>query len=226
MLASLILASAWAVEPTPVAEPFPIEAPPGAVEVSAYALPVPDEAWITEDVAIFRCTIQVTLSVAGPNGSAARPCPPGMAEAAIAATAAWRFLPAADPAATRFSIDYVLHYQRALAVMTLHAEVDPGEDAAFSGLHGPPGVELVHAARASKEVHPKLPRSAREQVGTRCPVRFTVDGGGRPAAVEVLDCPPTLIDASARAAAKWVFTPRVVDGISEADEVRADVVWR
>jgi hypothetical protein len=233
-----LLAAALADDAAAPDHPLPIDAEPYDVRVVAYLVPPPDVAWITSEAPAFRCSLEVTYEPAGETGvggvgATPSACPDVMVAPLSGATAGWRFEPV-DPASkgpTKFAVHWVLRYTPTIGVMTLSAEVDPGEEAAFAGETGVPGVKLVREARPKKEVHPKLPKSAAKAgvaAGATCALHVTVDASGRVAAPAPAEagCPEALMAAGTKAAKKWRFSPKVVDGLVEATDLDLVVTFR
>jgi hypothetical protein len=220
-------------EPGVPEEPFPVDGWPWDVRATAFLLPVQDAAWLTDDAPFHMCPVDVSWTVAGPSEVQVSPeCHPPMAAPCELATRSWHF-EAQDAmtatGSTRFTIRYVYRYSAQVGTTTLHAEVDPGEAAALDGQVGPPGVKLVHPARASREVTPRLPRAARNAglYAGACPVDLTVDPEGRPREVRARpECPEQLAEAGVKAAGKWRFVPRVVDAVTEPEAVTVVVAFR
>ncbi len=220
-------------EPSVPDDPLPIDAWPWDVRATAFLLPVQDVAWLTDDAPFHTCPVDVTWTLAGaPVALTAADCHPPMAAPCEAATRAWRLEPG-DPSAavgeTRFTVRYVYRYSEKVGTTTLHAEVDPGGEAAFLGSVGPPGIKLVHPARATREVTPRLPRAARKAglAAGACPVDLTVDPGGRPTNARArAECPEPLRAEGVRAASRWRFSPRVVDAVTEPEALTVVVAFR
>ncbi len=209
-------------------EPIPIAAQPWPVVATAYLLPPQDPAWLTSEDPFRSCAVELRYEPARSLEVQVGSCPETMAEAAAAASRAWRFEPAegaAPQGATRISLSYVVRYDATLGVMTQHVALDPGEEAAFEGAVGPPGVKLVHPVRVLRQRTGKLPRAARKaglEPGS-CRVRLVVDPAGKPGSFETLECGELVSLAAARTAARWRFSPRVVDGVTEPERLTIEV---
>lgn len=233
MLATLLLALAHAAEPAAPTDaiaidpPLPITGLPWDVVATAYALPVADASWIVSEAPVHTCTVAVTFTAGDtPVAVAGADCPPAMADPCVAATRAWRFLPAEDAVAvvpTRFVVRYEARYEDKLGTLTLHAEVDPGREAAFAGAEGVPGVWLVHPATPKKPVVAKLPRGAE---AASCTFVATLDTRGRVAETAPKDCPEPLARAAAAAVLRSRWSPLVVNGAALPATVLAEVRFR
>ena len=203
---------------------FVVGAEPAPVQVDSYKLPKPEAEWIDPEAPEERrCVVDVSL---GEDGMVVDPtdCPEVMAPACVAATSEW----AVDATEGAFSIVYVMKYSGVVGALTIHAQVDPGLEVAESGVRGPPGVKLVHPAQAVKTAIPKLPRSASKAGidSATCKLHLLLDDRGRPAQVQVAECPEPLVKAVAKAGKKWRYTPRYVDGYPVPVEVLEHVVVR
>ena len=209
-------------------EPIPIDAQPWPVLATAYLLPPQDPAWLTSEDPFRSCEVQLLFEPARPLEVKVGSCPATMVEAAAAASLAWRFEPSeagAGSGATCISLCYVVRYDATLGLMTLHVAVDPGEEAAFDGTVGPPGVKLVRPARVLRQRAGRLPRAARKaglEPGS-CALRLVVDPAGKPGSFETLECGELVSLAAARAAARWRFAPRVADGVTEPERLTIEV---
>lgn len=231
MIALLLAGVAAAEEPVGLDPPLPLAGDPWSAEVVAYALPAQDPAWLTDAARFRSCTVAVVLQPDGTAEPAAEACPEPMVAAALDATRLWRLRPVdgeAPEGSTRVLVHYVVRYDATIGTMTLHAQIDPGAEAAFRGERGAPGVKLVHPAAAVREVHPKLPGSARKAgLGpTTCRLRVGVDGAGDAHAITVEDCPEALTAHAEKTVGKWRFSPFVTDGMSAPAEVVVEVVYR
>lgn len=206
--------------PTAPGEPVTIAADPAPVRVTGYFLPRHDPAWITDEAPTRSCTVAVRLAPDGALEVTPRTCPEPMPAAMVAATRAWTFGPVDAP--TTFEVRYVVTYSELIAAMMLHAEVDPGEERAFAGDRGSPGLRLVHPARlvASK------PARAKGVAPARCTLRLTIDGNGRVARWEPLDCPVALRPAAQKALRRWRYTPRIEDAMTMPERVDVEVPFR
>lgn len=218
-------------EPIALVEPLPLHGDGWDLEVHSYLLPPQDVAWLESTDAFRSCDLAGTMDPSGAVAWELGTCPQAMGPAALEATRAWRILPAPDAeieGSTRFVIRYVVRYSETLATMTTHATIDPGARAAFDGYAGVPGVKLVHPASLAKIAQPKLPKASKKAgiVPPACAVRLSVDPVGKPHDATVLDCPEGLVAAAAKAAGKARFTPRVVDGMTEVEELTITVQFR
>lgn len=226
VLLPLALAQDVSVPP----EPIPVEGVPVSVVVVAYLIPPQDPAWLTDAAQFRTCRVQVTFAPDAPVEATPLSCPEPMGTAVTQATRDWEYRLAdkASTDATRFTVEWVFRYEEKLGLTTLHAEVDPGEDMAFTGVVGPPGVKLVHPAAVRKEVRARVPRKARKAgiEATPCAGRAELDQAGGPVRVEWTSCPDELRSAAGKALSKWSFTPRVVDGFTERDLVPVTVTFK
>ncbi len=235
-LAPLLLALAPAVaqdlapgfEAVTLQEPLPLHAEPWPLLVQAWLLPPQDPAWLTSTDPFRSCVLlgsflpgaQVEFEVIG--------CPEPMVDAALQASRAWRFAPA-DPqqvsGSTEFELRYVVRYSEQLATMTTHAALDPGREQAFDGAVGVPGIKLVHPAGVERERSARLPRRARKAAlePQPCSVDLVVDPVGSPAQPVLVECHELLAHKALKLASKWRFTPRVVDGMTEPQELSIQV---
>jgi hypothetical protein len=218
-------------EPLALAEPLPLHGEPWDLEVHSYVLPPQDVSWLESTDAFRSCVLRGTLQPDGAASFELGGCPEAMSPVALEATRRWSIQPAPDAAPegpTRFEIRYVVRYSETLATMTTHAAIDPGEQAAFEGFAGVPGVKLVHPAGLEKLKQPKLPKASRK-AGIEpplCQVKLAVDPAGEPHDVQVVDCPEGLVEAAAKAARKARYTPRVVDGMTESETITVPVPFR
>jgi hypothetical protein len=225
----IAMAAALAQDAATPETPLPIEGAPWSVQATAYAVPPPDPAWITTEERFHTCRVLVALLKGSEPRYTPVDCPETFAAAAVAATSQWKFEPPADASGeTTFEIDYVARYEEKLGSLSIHAEVDPGEDEAFAGAVGAPGVKLVHPAKPTKTYSPKVPGPARKAgvQPTTCPARVQLDTRGKVAQVELGECPEALRAAAEAAALKWRFTPRVVDANTEPDVVPIEIAFR
>ena len=237
MLAALILACPllMAQQPdlgaVPLAEPLPVRGDPWDLELHAYLLPPQDVSWLTTTDPFRACVLAGTLAAGGQPAFEVVRCPEPMVPAALEATAQWRFEPspgADTQASTRFEVQYVVRYAEQLGTMTTHVTLDPGAEAAFDGAVGVPGIKLVHPAQLTKAKQAKLPRSARK-AGVQpqeCTVQLSVDPVGKPKQLVALDCPEVLRAAAVMAATKFRYSPRVVDGMTEVQQLEVQVSFR
>ncbi len=220
-----------AFEPLRLEEPLPLSGSEWALEVHSYVLPPQDVSWLESTDTFRSCILAGTL---GPDGAAAytlQDCPQAMGPVALAATEAWSIQPApdAEPAGPSvFEIRYVVRYAETLGTMTTHATIDPGAEAAFDGYVGVPGIKLVHPARVTKLKQPKLPKASKKAGITPpiCRARLSVDPAGEPHDIAVIDCPEGLVAAARKAVSKARFSPMVVDGMTETDEITIPVPFR
>ncbi len=218
-------------EPLPLAEPLPLHGDAWELEVHSYVLPPQDVSWLESTDAFRSCVLKGAM---GPDGATTwelGTCPTAMGPVALHATQTWSIQPAADaePAGTtRFEIRYVVRYSETLATMTTHAAIDPGERAAFAGYRGVPGIKLVHPAELVKLKQPKLPKKSKKAGITppTCTLQLSVDPAGEPFEIAVIDCPEGLVEAARKAADKARYTPMVVDGMTEVDEITIQVPFR
>ena len=218
-------------EPLALVEPLPLHGEPWALEVHSYVLPPQDVSWLETTDAFRSCVLKGTMSPEGSTSFELGSCPQAMGPVALAATGLWRVMPAPDAetdGSTSFEIRYVVRYSETLATMTTHASLDPGAAAAFDGYTGVPGIKLVHPAQLTKLKQPKLPKASKK-AGIEpplCQVELTVDPVGEPHDVVVVDCPEGLVEAAAKAATRARYSPRVVDGMTEVDEITIAVPFR
>ena len=211
-------------------EPIPIVGTPVSVLAVAYLLPPQDPAWLTDAARFRTCTVEVLFAPEAPIEAKPLDCPEPMGAAVAKATSEWEFKAArpADTGLTRFRVDWIFRYEEKFGFTTLHAEVDPGEENAFSGMAGPPGVKLVHPARVEKEVRAKVPRKAKKRgvVAENCTGQVELDPLGGPVRVEWTTCPDSLRESAGKALTKWTFAPRVVDGVTDADLLLVEVMFK
>jgi hypothetical protein len=154
-----------------------------------------------------------------------------MVPAARAAVAQWRFAPAEGAEAdgpTRFELRFVVRYSEQFATMTTHAQLDPGERAAFDGAVGVPGVKLAHPAAVVKLKAPKIPGKARKAgvAPQVCPVVLMVEPNARAAQPDASACPEALREAAVEAVSRARYRPRVVDGMTEEQKLTVEVKFR
>ncbi len=218
-------------EPLPLLEPLPLHGEPWALEVHSYVLPPQDVSWLESTDAFRSCVLDGVFEPGGSPSYTLGACPQAMGPVALEATRTWRIEPAPDAepdGPTRFQVRYVVRYSETLATMTTHATLDPGAEAAFDGYAGVPGVKLVHPAQLTKLKQPKLPKASKKAGITPpiCQVQLDVDPGGEPHDVVVLDCPEGLVEAARKAATKARYTPMVVDGMTQVDEITIAVPFR
>lgn len=218
-------------EPLALVEPLPLHGEPWALEVHSYALPPQDVSWLESTDAFRACVMTGTMGTEGTISFELGACPQAMGPVALAATQTWSIqpVPGVEPdGPTRFEIRYVVRYSETLATMTTHATIDPGEEAAFHGYTGVPGIKLVHPARLTKLKQPKLPKASKKAGITPpvCQVELSVDPVGKPHEIAVVDCPEGLVDAARKAVSKARFSPKVVDGMTEVDEITIAVPFR
>ncbi len=227
----LLLAQEPDLGPVGLPEPLPIHGEPWDLELRAYLLPPQDVSWLTTTDAFRSCVLSGSLVADGSPSFEVVRCPEPMVGAAMEATRRWSFVPAPDAepsGATRFEVQYVVRYAEQLGTMTTHVALDPGADAAFDGAVGVPGIKLVHPAQVVKSKPAKLPKKARK-AGLEpqpCTVGLSVDPVGKPQQLVALDCPEDLRPAAIKAASKYRYTPRVVDGMTEVEEIRVTVDFR
>jgi hypothetical protein len=213
-----LLALALAQDPVEVAEPFPIRGDSWHATVSAYALPVQDPRWLTDDRRVRTCRVLVTLTPGGQLTTTTPDCPDALATATAEATAAWRFDPADDAAGdSHVEVVYVVGYDGTIGTMTMHAEVDPGDEAVETGERGPPGVKLVRHPRPTKEKHAKARDTA------PCDVELIVDIKGKVASTGATTCPDEVAADASKAASKWRFLPLAVDGLEQPGTTTATI---
>lgn len=213
-------AVAFAQEPAAPVEPVQVAAVPWAARVTGYRVPRPDPAWLIDEAPWRSCTVAVRLRPDGTFDAEAAACPEPMVAAMVDTTRSWSFAPV-EPAVqgpTAFEVRYVVRYEAAIGAMTIHAEVDPGEARAFAGDRGSPGLKLVHPAALQKGRGPKGGGD------DACRLRLTVDGRGRVARTEVLECPEPLREAAEKATRKWRYTPRIEDGVTMPEVVDVDAL--
>ncbi len=218
-------------EALPLAEPLPLHGEPWDLELHSYVLPPQDVSWLESTDAFRSCVLSGTMSPEGIVSYQLGACPQAMGPVALLATQAWDVAPAPDAEVegpTRFEIRYVVRYSETLATMTTHATIDPGEQAAFDGYSGVPGIKLVHPAQLTKLKQPKLPKASKKAGITPplCQVDLSVDPAGEPHGIVVVDCPEGLVEAASKAASKARYSPRVVDGMTEVDEITIAVPFR
>jgi len=203
------------------------------VQVTAWELPHADPTWLTEEVSELRCTVQVQLAPDGSATATAEDCPAAMQADALAATAAWRFQPAGGPAAsptgpTQLRLRYVLRYSGTIGAMTLHAELDPGAQAAGEGLQGPAGLRLVHEASPRKPLDRKLSGKARKAgvEPAACALRVRVEASGRASEALAETCPDALSPDALKTVLGARYEPTRVDGTAQQDVVDVVVDYR
>ena len=220
-----------AFEPTALTEPLPLHGDPWDLQVLAFLVPPQDPAWLTSTDPFRNCVLDGTLEPGGDPAWRVRDCPEPMVPAALAAAAVWRLV-AADPeqarGPTRFELRFVVRYAEQLATMTAHAALDPGAEEAFAGAIGVPGVKLVHPAALQRLKPPRVPRAARKAgiAAQTCSAALVVDPAGRARGIRVDGCPEALVPAAQRAAQKARYSPRVVDGMTEEQELAIEVAFR
>lgn len=228
--AFLLGAPARAQDVTVAPEPIPVAGKPVPVQATAYLLPAQDPAWLTDEARFRTCTVQVTWAPEAPAEVSVPGCPQPFGDAMAAATRSWEFRTAerGESSLTKFQVVWVLRYEERLGFMTLHAEVDPGREAAFEGRSGPPGVKLVHPAEVDREVRAKMPRKVRRKGVDKgpCQGRVEVAPDGLADRVEWESCPDALRESAGKALSKWRFSPRVVDGVTDTDVVSVQVVFK
>ncbi len=212
-------------------EPLPVRGDPWDLELLAYLLPPQDVSWLTTTDPFRSCVLAGSFVVGTAPSFEVRSCPEPMVSAALGASQLWQFAAAPDADAqgtTHFEIRYVVRYAEMLGTMTTHVTLDPGADAAFEGVVGVPGIKLVHPAQLTKAKQPKLPRSARKAglEPQECTVGLSVDPVGKPKQLVALDCPEPLRAAAVKAATKYRYSPRVVDGMTEVQELEVTVSFR
>ncbi len=203
------------------AEPFPAAADPEPLSVSAYSLPPQDPAWLTDDAPLRHCRVRVTAAAAAALVAEPIACAEPMVDDFITASEAW-----VVEGVGSFEIAYQIKYNAIVQAMTVHAQVDPGLEAAEAGLRGPPGVKLVHPAVITRRVDEvKLPGKAKKEgiSGAICRLHLWVDDLGRVAQLQVLECPEVLHKSVEKSGKKWRLTPRYVDGTPVPAELMEDV---
>jgi hypothetical protein len=219
LLCSLALAQddSLAFEAVPLVEPLPLHGEPWPLEVHSYVLPPQDVSWLESTDAFRSCVLSGSLTPGGELSLELGTCPQAMGPVALEATKRWRIEPSPDAepeGSTRFEIRYVVRYAETLAMMTTHASIDPGEQAAFDGYAGVPGIKLVHPAQVTKLGQPT------------CELRVEVMPSGDAGPIAVIDCPEGLSDAAIKAARKARYTPRVIDGMTEHETITVSVPFR
>ncbi len=220
----------WLARTANADQAIPVMGDPWPILLSGYEIPPQDPSWITDYSRFHGCRIRVTVTAESQVSTQVLECPETMAQACGAALENWRLAPAdaQSTGSSSFVVNWVARYEQSLGLMTLHAELDPGHDAAFAGLSGPPGIQLVHHAEPTKKKLPKIPRKARSmgiQEAT-CAATFDVDPRGKPSGVEISDCPRALVEAATGAAMRWRFSPMVIDGMTAVDRVTEAIVFR
>ncbi len=231
MLASMLLLSlaAHAQAGIPLDPPIPVRGDPSTVVATAWDLPPQKPSYLTQDVAELRCPVQVTVMADGGHLGTADDCPDSMRADALDATARWAFSSPADAVLpTVATLVYVVKYNDLLGAMTLHAELDPGAQAAQAGVEGRPGLRLVHEAELTAPLLRKLPGKARKAglEDTTCRLRARVTAGGRASEVLVEDCPPLLAHDAQKRVLKARYSPTMIDGSAQEDVIDVTVTYQ
>lgn len=235
MLTSLLLGSAFASaalasadKGIPLDPPLPLAAQPWQATITAWDLPPQRAEYLTEQVEELRCQLQLDIQPDGSHSTTVLTCPETMADAALEATGRWSFAAAEAEQPTRARLDYVLRYNHSLGSLTLHAEIDPGAQAALAGVEGRPGLRLVHEASPVKPLERKLPRKARKAGldTTTCHLRARVGTSGRVLETLVVECPEQLSADAAKRVSKARFSPTRVDGLRQEDVVEVDITYQ
>ena len=239
MLALLLLApfafaqdpGADLFEPLLLAEPLPLHGSAWDLEVHSYVLPPQDVSWLESTDAFRSCVLRGSMAPGNDPHFELVSCPEAMGPVALEATQRWDLQAAADAdpeGTTRFEVRYVVRYSETLATMTTHATIDPGEQAAFEGYTGVPGLKLVHGAALQKLKQPKLPKASKKAgiVPPVCQLRVHVMPSGDAQEIAVIECPEGLSEAAIKAARKGRYSSRVVDGMTESETISVPVPFR
>lgn len=190
-------------------EPLPIVGDPAPTTVIAYALPRPDPAFLESEARFHVCEVRVDW---GPTPAYEAPaCTEAFGPAALAAARQWSF---GEPARVR--LRFLLRYEEAIGTLSTSAEIDPGRKEAFAGVIGAPGLRMVHPAEPRRPIRLKQ----KDLAPGSCRVRVAVDAAGRVREATSVDCAE---NAAVEAAKKAKFWPRVVDGVTQPDEVVVEV---
>lgn len=196
-------------------DPLPIEGSNYNAQITGFELPPQDPAYF-EDYTVF-CDIRITHNIGFDTQYSALDCPINMVEPAIEASKKWIFeFPNDATGKSDFKIRFIARYESKISLMTLHSQIDPGYKAAFEGFTGVPGLKLVHPA----EILRSKPGKAKKEAPYKCQVNLTVDYDGKPINIKP-DC--MQIKAVQKALKKWKFSPRVVDGITEQEELTVEI---
>ncbi|RME22549.1 MAG: hypothetical protein D6798_15560 [Deltaproteobacteria bacterium] len=234
MLLSLLLPlsacalEAFALDGIALDPPQPIRGDPVDAAAVAWDLPRQDPAWLTDDTETLRCTVVMDIAADGGHVDHADDCPEAMRIDAIDAASRWRFAPLAGAEATRVTVTFVVRYSAPLSTMTLHAELDPGVEAARAGLAGRPGLRLVHEGGLVAPLVRRMPRAARKAglPDTTCHLRARVTRGGQASQVLVEDCPPELATDAQKRVLRARFEPTLVDGQPQEDVLDVTVSYQ
>ena len=209
--------------------PLPVQASPWPVRATAWLLPHADAAWLEEGDAERRCPVEVQVAPDGSVSAQAPDCPAAMQADALAATAAWRFQPVKPTdQPTTLGLTYIVRFSKTIGAMTLHAEFDPGAQAAEDGLEGPTGLRLVHEASPAQPLVRPLPRKVRKagQAATACTLRVRVEISGKPSEALIQDCPDALSPDALKTTLRARYEPTRVDGSPQSDVVDVSVRYR
>lgn len=222
LLAALFFAPALAQEGIALDPPQAVRGDPRPALALAWDLPPQRPEYLAEEVEELRCALSLAVDAEGGVLPTVVSCPEPMATEALVAAGRWRFAP--DPAPTTVSLVYVLRYSAALGAMTLHAELDPGADAALS--EGRPGLRLVHEASPLRPLSYAIPGKARKagQGPADCALRVRVGASGRVLDILAVACPPPLLADANKRLLKERFAPTRVDGQAQEDVI--DLVLR
>jgi hypothetical protein len=214
-----------------LAEPLPLHGDPWDLRVTRFVLPPQDVSWLTTTDVFRACVLTGTLVAGSEPTWQVGECPEPMVPAAQAAVALWRFEPAegaVSESPTRFEVRFIVRYSEQFATMTTHAALDPGEEAAFDGAEGVPGVKLAHPAAVARLKAPKVPGKARKAgiEPQACPVVLMVEPDGRAAQPDASACPEALREAAIKTVTHARYRPRVVDGMTEEQKLTVEVHFR